>query len=441
MKYANQISEMINAFSPEPLKIEQMEQFYCSNTMEYRMSDKYSSPMEDIFDICQEKRNRNAFLLLGHKGCGKSTELNRLSEKFEKEGYFVKTIACSMDLDLFNLVYSDLFILMGESLLELAEESECSLGSGLLHGILDFWDESTETTILQEVGETSVQTEAAAGTPKIMAVLQLFAKMKADLKFNEETRKEYRKKISVRSSEWIKMLGQVAGEISQKANGKHPIIIFEDLDKLNPEDAWKVFYNYAAVLSGMPFPVIYTFPIGLSYDGRFSAMESYFITKTLPMIKIETISGQPFQAGIQVIREIIGKRADLRLFEEGVLSRLIQYTGGSLRDLFHGINTSAKRAERRGSGTISMEDAERALEELETSLTRRIEEKDYKFLLDIYHGNKELIGDKAMLLKMLQASVVLEYNGERWHNVHPLIARFFIEQGLAGNEDGPTRRI
>ena len=64
MKYANQISEMINAFSPEPLKIEQMEQFYCSNTMEYRMSDKYSSPMEDIFDICQEKRNRNAFLLL-----------------------------------------------------------------------------------------------------------------------------------------------------------------------------------------------------------------------------------------------------------------------------------------------------------------------------------------------------------------------------------------
>ena len=51
MKYANQISEMINAFSPEPLKIEQMEQFYCSNTMEYRMSDKYSSPMEDIFAV------------------------------------------------------------------------------------------------------------------------------------------------------------------------------------------------------------------------------------------------------------------------------------------------------------------------------------------------------------------------------------------------------
>ena len=188
--------------------------------------------------------------------------------------------------------------------------------------------------------------------------------------------------------------------------------------------------NYAAILSGMRFPVIYTFPIGLSYDTRFSAMESYFITKTLPMIKIETIDNQPFQEGIDIIREIVEKRADLSLFETGVLEMLIQYTGGSLRDLFHVINTSANRAKRRNSAVISMEDAERALEEVKTSLTRRIEEKDYDFLLKIYHENKERIENKEMLLKMLQASVVLEYNGKRWHNVHPLVMKFFKEQGM-----------
>lgn len=47
--------------------------------------------------------------------------------------------------------------------------------------------------------------------------------------------------------------------------------------------------------------------------------------------------------------------------------------------------------------------------------------------MNIYRGNKELIEDKEMLLKMLQASVVLEYNGKCWHNVHPLVARFFTE--------------
>lgn len=433
MKYANRISDIINAFSPEPLKIDQMPEFYCSNTMEYRMSDKFCSPMEDIFDICRESDGHHAFLLLGHKGCGKSTELNRMSEKFASAGYPVRTITCSIDLDLFNIVHSDLFILMGEALLQIAQELDCSLEDSILNSISNFWADGTQTIVEKDLKAVSIEAEASASTGIFANIFKLYAKIKADLKYNEETRKEYRQKINARSSEWIGLLGQVSQEIVWKTNGKHPIIIFEDLDKLNPEDAWSVFYNYAAILSGMPFPVIYTFPIGLSYDTRFSAMESYFIPKTLPMIKIETIDGHPFDDGIHVIMEIVEKRANMELFDTDVLTKLIQYTGGSLRDLFMAINTAAKRAERRENQIIHEDDAERALEELKTSLTRRIEKKDYEFLLNIYHGNKEQIEDKETLLKMMQASVVLEYNGKRWHNVHPLIAKFFEEQGLTAN--------
>lgn len=430
MKYAGEVSEIINAFSPEPLKRDEMEQFYCGDTMEYRMSDKYSSPMEDILDACQMKEAEHIFLLLGHRGCGKSTELNRMSEELAAKGYPVKTIACSMDLDLFNLIYSDLFILMGEALLKIAEESGCKLGKKLLSDIGSFWDEGIRTMVVREQGAVSLETGISAGASGLLSnLLGLFAKIRAELKFNEETREEYRKRISTHSSEWVSLLSRVAEEID-KAAGKLPVIIFEDLDKLNPEDAWRIFYNYAAVLSGMPFPVIYTFPIGLSYDTRFSAIESYFTAKTLPMIRIENLDGTPYREGIAVIREIVKMRADLALFEPDALEKMIQYTGGSLRDLFHVINAAAKRAVRRKSSAVSMDDAERALEELKTSLTRRIEKRDYDFLRNIYWGNKELIEDKVALLKMLQASVVLEYNGKRWHNVHPLIAQFLAEQGL-----------
>lgn len=429
MKYAHQVSEMLNAFSPEPLHGEQMKKFYCNDTMEYRMSDKYDSPMEDIFEMCQEG-TQNAFLLLGHKGCGKSTELNRLSAELSARGYKVRTIVCSTDLDMFNIVYSDLFILMGEALLSIADECGCKISDRILNDIIHFWDEGVETSVSGK--EETIDTEAgfSGETPSLFGALKVFIKLKADLKYNEEVRKEYRRKISIRSSEWMELLQNVAKEIADKAEGKSPVVIFEDLDKLNPEDAWKVFYNYAAVLSGMSFPVIYTFPIGLSYDTRFAAMEGYFITKTLPMIKIETIEGEPYEDGINIIREIVRKRADLNLFEDGVLDHLIRYSGGSLRDLFHTINASAKRAERRNSTGIAMEDAERALEEVKTSLTRRIERSDYEFLKKIGTENKELIEDKQALLKMLQASVVLEYNGKRWHNLHPLVRRFFVEQGL-----------
>jgi len=34
-----------------------------------------------------------------------------------------------------------------------------------------------------------------------------------------------------------------------------------------------------------------------------------------------------------------------------------------------------------------------------------------------------------MLLKMMQGMVVLEYNGDRWHDLHPIIEEFLISQG------------
>ncbi len=46
-------------FSPAPLQIDQMNKFYCENTMEYRTSDKYNSPIEDIFDSCQDSEVKN----------------------------------------------------------------------------------------------------------------------------------------------------------------------------------------------------------------------------------------------------------------------------------------------------------------------------------------------------------------------------------------------
>ena len=158
MKYADRISEILNAFSPAPLRADQMEEFYCENTMEYRTSDKYDSPIEDIYDSCRSVDECGAYLLLGHRGCGKSTELNRMSERLIADGYPVKTVNCSLDLDLFNIVYSDLFILMGEALLKIAEELECEIEKDVLEKIKNFWFEGTETLMSQETGEVSVET-------------------------------------------------------------------------------------------------------------------------------------------------------------------------------------------------------------------------------------------------------------------------------------------
>ena len=432
MNYAENISDIPNVFKATPLNEDELDEFYCDNTMEFRTGDKYISHILDIYEACQIPSDRNAFLLLGHRGCGKSTELNSMAARLGAEGYQVSNIKCGQDLDLNNPLYADLLILMGEALLQIAAKTNCKLSDKIIDQIKSFWNtEITDNYSAVESDELSMETGAQAETPRFLAsILQLFIKVKADLKYSEEKRKEYRKKISHRSSEWLSMLRQVSDEITQKLKGKQPILIFEDLDKLDPQNAWEVFSNNAATLTGVSFPVIYTFPIALAYDPRFAALEGYFTIKTLPMIKLETMDGKTYQQGIAVIREIAEKRSDLGLFEENVLETLIKKTGGSLRDLFYTINASAHRALRRKANVISDEDIQNALEELKTSLTRRIERKHYEFLADICNGNRQTIENKEMLLSMLQANAVLEYNGKRWHNVHPLVRDFLIEQGV-----------
>ena len=155
MKYAVKVSEIVNAFSQEPLETGQMDMFYCNGTMEYRTDDKYNSPVVDIFEGCQSTGECTAFLLSGHRGCGKSTELNKMSERLTEKGYHVKIINCGKDLDLFNIEYSDLFIIMGIALLEIAEESGFKIKNEILDNIMGFWDSNTEIPVYQKIKKVS----------------------------------------------------------------------------------------------------------------------------------------------------------------------------------------------------------------------------------------------------------------------------------------------
>ena len=115
---------------------------------------------------------------------------------------------------------------------------------------------------------------------------------------------------------------------------------------------------------------------------------------------------------------------------------MITKTGGSLRDLFQAIRGAAEMATYRGyrtrnieNETITLEDAQEALKEVQSNLTRRIEGDEHRFLAEIciYPEKRREITKSKMLLDMLQARAALEYNGERWFNVHPLVADYLEE--------------
>jgi len=74
---------------------------------------------------------------------------------------------------------------------------------------------------------------------------------------------------------------------------------------------------------------------------------------------------------------------------------------------------------------IGISDAQTALDELQSEISRMIEVKDQAVLKEIYYGQKAEIGSREGVLGLLQSRAVMEYNGKRWCDLHPLVEDLF----------------
>ena len=455
MKYAQEISGMINAFNDSELTGKDLDTFYYDGTMFARTGVPGRSPINELYAACKLPAEKSAYLLLGHRGCGKSTELNKMSERLRNEGYLITTIQCNDNLDINNPLYTDLMVLMCDALLKMAKECGCELSEDIRKTIASFWKDATRVEKSGRDEESSVGAELSVNAPKLPVpilgdLLQLGVGVKSSIKYHEASVEEYRSRITRRIGDWIRTMNKIADSIADKKDGKRPIIIFEDLDKLDQKNAEMVFFERTSCLTGYGFPIIYTFPIALSYTARYNTLTPQFKKAyRFPMIKIETEEGDVFEEGFKTIYDLVKKRVKTELFDgdafffnkemcgESVLYRMVEKTGGSLRNLFEVIRESSTLAMTRRAETIGMQDADIALTELQSELIIRIEDQNYPFLARICKGKKRQIEDKAMLLEMMQAGVVLEYNGRQWHNVHPLVRDFLEEENLLGEGNLP----
>ena len=436
MKRATNILEIPNSFRADPLTKEQLAEFY-EDTIEVRTGTKVNSPIDDIYDSCidpvhldpnKKVRIRNAHLLLGHRGCGKSTELNHLDERLSEIGYHVKTIRCMDALDGANMAFSDIMVLMTDALLNLAKENDVTISHSDLLTLDRFGAEIKKEDVVLTETEIDIGSGASLETPTLFQnLIKFFISLKATLKLNQSSRTTIRKKILLRNTEWLEAVNRLGDALTEAFDGRQPILCFEDLDKGN---TWDIFSGHCEILTGTSFPVIYTFPIAFSYRPDFAEMKAFFHISRLPMIEVRTIDGLRNERGIAAIRTIIDSRADNSLFDEGVIDHLIVKTGGSLRDLFSAINDAARYARRLKMETIGMDVVEIALERIKSDLSAQLEGEDHTFLKTIYEGKHQFIEDRDRLLEMMKAGAVLEYNGKRWHDVHPLIVDYLREVGV-----------
>lgn len=435
---AEKLSQIQNAFNPNPLESkEELKEFYLK-TSEARTGDKYSDFVETTL---QELSNSTEVyqhkLFIGHPGCGKTTELYQLLQKTKEVGFVSCFGRCDVELDSADIEYTDVLFLILDLLVQMSDEYGIEFDSGLIQSIHDYWKQDIDLINHKVSEKLQILEGDINGTVGLKGILSVMARLKGVIKNSSESRKQIRQHIEPGSSELVNKIQEVIEIISEESekrgNKRTPFIILDGLDKIPLVQAKKIFRENGARFSSLKVHLIVTFPISLTYSAEYGDILTWFPNPSkLPMIKLRKWEkdhyAQEYQEGMDSMKQIVEKRADLDLFDGGVLEELIQKTGGYIRDLFRCISTAALRASMRQASSISMEDAAMALNSLESDLNGRYYDAAIPVMRKIYRGEKYVTVSEEMT-KLLQIGAVLEYNGERWCDLHPLVEKWLIEHG------------
>ena len=384
-----------------------------------------------------------AILFAGHRGCGKSTELVRLQRDIDDD-FVVLNFSVQEELDVVNVNYIELFIVTMEKLFEFIQhEKKIKIAPKSIENIRK-WVASQE---IQEVNRQYMAVDMEAGMKgqaKIPFLVDFFAKFRAAAKSSTSMKQTLTQKVAPRLSRLIDHCNLLINDIKNNlshVNKKGLVLIMEDMDKVDLKKGEEIFYFHATQMTQLNCHCIFTFPIALLYNIKFTAIKnSYDEDFVLPMIKVFERDGSESVDGINIMQDIVGQRMGLSLFKDKTILRdMIKYSGGCLWDLFQMIKDAADNALVFERSTINRDDFQSAYLTLKSNYEFTIAENREKNITvdEYYEALRECALDKTkkpkstdVMLDLRHNLSVLNYNGDRWNDVHPVVKDILKERDL-----------
>lgn len=427
MTKAGSFAEMIRVFTPFPLDGESYKEFYV-NTSEERSARNASRTIVNCFRI-----NINPYmkiLFMGHKGCGKSTEIRNISEQL-KDKYCIVSFSIANEIELQGINYIDVIFLIMEQLLGYIDEhSELKINDRLLEQMYDYWNQEKFT---ENVKLETMETEADAGA-KLSFLKAISLSCKGILKSGSESKVTIRKEIEPKLNTLLSMMNDMVSDINRQLSEKYQkelLVVIEDMDKLDMGEAKHIFVLHRRPLVSLKVKMLISFPIHMVYTPDFSMIRDNFDKCILySMIKVNNSDHSRYEPGIRIMKEIVRKRMSLDLIEPDALDYMVLKSGGAIRDLFYMLSEAAlyELDAEIPEQKITMDVARVVVTMLKSEYERNItSEEQYNMLVQVYN-DPQPTNTNEDLSKLLQTLSVIEYNGERWCGVHPVLIDFLKEK-------------
>lgn len=430
MEKATELRGIVRSTKLAPLRRADFEKFFVET--DDARGVNAALMLSDYFDINRDEPKK--VLFMGHRGSGKSTELYRFGE-YLKDDFRIVNFSIRDEADTADLEYVDLIFIILQQLHQQAKDDGLSVNEHILDNLDHYWNDETLIENLK-ISKSKIEAEAKV-KGGIWGLISLA--VKGVFSIGSESKTVVREHIRPRLTQLLQSVNDLILDITRqyRAIGKTPLLIVEDLDKLDLAIAERLFLKRKNILTAFDIHLIYTFPIFLHYSGKFSEIEAAFDHyELLSMIKVREKSGRPFETGRETIRKILERRADLSLFAPEALNYVIGKCGGSLRHLFEILQNAVldQRMRDRNAAVLDETAVKNGFRKLRSYFERTITADDLETLKAVHHSADRKPTAEMKLKDMLNAMAVIEYNGDRWCAIHPAVEEILREKNEIESE-------
>jgi hypothetical protein len=408
---AKNFRDAMNNFDLDPLKLEELPDFYVH---------RQTSPIGRI-KIMLESPTIRHLLFAGQRGSGKSSELARLEAEL-KDSYFVVRYSLVDFFDVYDLEYLDILVSIPIAIADLLRQNQLRLGSTTQKLIDNLWNFGLTSETIREKSKTEGGSVELGLGSSLAALLNLKAQLKSEGTTRDQVRSGVRNNIS-NLLEGIRLLVKEVQNLAQKP----VLVIVEGTDRADLEKVRGLFYEHGQSLSSVPVSIIYTLPSAFITDLNFNQVRNFFDEMfVLPNFKIKSQRNGDNQEGLQRMRDLLLKRIDPGLITEDALNDLAKFCGGVPRNLVrlaHGASLYAREAD---ASRIEQVHVRQAIVE-ERSFFRPSNQQ-IELLQSVKRSKK--IDQTEDYWNLMHNLSILEYRNDAvWFDINPVLDELLNDQG------------
>ena len=445
---ATTLAEVVRTCSPKPLDGEDLRRFWVETQPARDPMLAFRINLKDLL----EEPGTPAVLVFGHRGCGKSTEINKFITDLPPDRWLVVKVQCGQFLPAGGNEAADVLLAACTSLMGVVQARELDLNEDALQPVLRYFQQIEVTRQTFTAHETSGTGGLQVGGSFVGQLLGLKAGLEQDLKHGSRESTSVVGKFRQQKGQLVAAVKSLFlnAELAWRRKAAHPdarlALVVEDLDKLGLQDARRIFVEDGHLLTEVGVPAIFTIPIFAFHSPEAGAIRGYgFREIRVPMIKVVHPDGSPADEGRDAVRHIVRSRVSRSVLTDDALEVLITRTGGVLRDVFDAIQHAAQFLPVKQSGVIDLTAMTEALKRMQTTLGLRItyppddrgglrdpkplQAKLAELAKGQAKGQKFLAQADPELHLLLMSGALLEYNGDGWLGVHPLAKAYLKDLG------------